>query len=156
MDASTKIVKKSLDRRSFMRSGLLAGGAATIGAGMLANGTLARAQDEDNNRGLDAGDVAILRFLAAAELIEADLWTQYAELGGIGNNPPVEIDPNPQLNAYQTALSNLDSDGPQYITSNTLDEVSHAAFLNAFLESKGADPVNFDSFPTLQGSTATG
>ena len=158
MDASTKIVKKSLDRRSFMRSGLLAGGAATIGAGMLANGTLARAQDEDNNRGLDAGDVAILRFLAAAELIEADLWTQYAELGGIGNNQPIEVNPNPNppLNAYQLALSNLDTDGPQYITSNTLDEVSHAAFLNAYLESKGAEPVNFDQFRTLQGSTATG
>src|ERR1700739_3292889 len=158
MDASTKIVKKSLDRRSFMRSGLLAGGAATIGAGMLANGTLARAQDEDNNRGLDAGDVAILRFLAAAELIEADLWTQYAELGGIGNNQPIEVNPNPNppLNAYQLALSNIDTDGPQYITSNTLDEVSHAAFLNAYLESKGAEPVNFDQFTTLEGSTATG
>src|SRR6201998_1334273 len=158
MDASTKIVKKSLDRRSFMRSGLLAGGAATIGAGMLANGTLARAQDEDNNRGLDAGDVAILRFLAAAELIEADLWTQYAELGGIGNNQPIEVNPNPNppLHAYQLGLSNLDPEGPQYISSNTLDEVSHAAFLNAYLESKGAEPVNFDQFRTLQGSTATG
>ena len=148
--------KKSLDRRSFMRSGLLAGGAATIGAGMLANGTLARAQDQDGDGSLGAGDVAILRFLAAAELIEADLWTQYAELGGIGDNPPIELDPNPQLNPYQSALSNLDSDGPQYITSNTLDEVSHATFLNAYLESKGADPVNFDEFRVLQGSTATG
>jgi hypothetical protein len=73
-----------------------------------------------------AGDVAILQFLAAAELIEADLWTQYAELGGIGKNPPIEVDPNQPLNNYQIALSNLDGDGPQYITSNTLDEVSHA------------------------------
>jgi len=156
VEDSRKDSKKSLDRRSFMRSGLLAGGAATIGAGMLANGNLARAQDQDGDGSLDAGDVAILRFLAAAELIEADLWTQYAELGGIGDNAPIEIDPNEQLNAYQTALSNLDSDGPQYITSNTLDEVSHATFLNAYLESKGADPVNFDQFRTLQGSTATG
>jgi hypothetical protein len=60
------------------------------------------------------------------------------------------------LNAYQAALSNLDSDGPQYITSNTLDEMSHAIFLNGFLESRGAEPVNFDEFRTLQGSTATG
>ena len=105
---------------------------------------------------LNAGDVAILRFLAAAELIEADLWTQYAELGGIGKNPPIEVDPNPTLNNYQMALSNLDCDGPQYITSNTLDEVSHATFLNAYLESRGAEPVNFDEFRTLQGSTATG
>ena len=158
MESSTKNSNKSLDRRSFMRSGLLAGGAATIGAGMLANGTLARAQDENDNGRLDAGDIAILRFLAAAELIEADLWTQYAELGGIGNDQPIEVNPNPNppLNAYQLALSNLDTDGPQYITSNTLDEVSHAAFLNAYLESKGAEPVNFDQFRTLQGSTATG
>jgi hypothetical protein len=51
---------------------------------------------------------------------------------------------------------NLDSDGPQYITSNTLDEMSHAVFLNAYLESKGAEPVNLDAFRTLQGSKATG
>jgi RNA polymerase sigma factor (sigma-70 family) len=82
---------RSVDRRSFMRSGLLAGGAATVGAGLLANATSARAQDGR----LDAGDVAILRFLAAAELIESDLWTQYAELGGIGDNPPIEVDPKP-------------------------------------------------------------
>ena len=156
MEQSMKNTKHPLDRRSFMKSGLLAGGAATISAGLLSNGALARAQSDDSDGRLNAGDVAILRFLAAAELIEADLWTQYAELGGIGDNPPIEIDPNEQLNAYQSALSNLDSDGPQYITSNTLDEVSHAAFLNAFLESKGADPVNFDNFRTLQGSTATG
>jgi hypothetical protein len=144
----------SVDRRSFMKGGLLAGGAAAVGAGLLANGTLARAEDRGR---LNAGDAAILRFLAAAELIEADLWTQYAELGGIGNNPPIEVaQPNPPLNNYQIALSNLDSDGPQYITSNTLDEVSHAAFLNAYLESRGAEPVNFSQFETLPGSTATG
>ena len=112
---------------------------------------------KDNQAGsLNAGDVAILRFLAAAELIESDLWTQYAELGGIGNNPPIEVDPNQLLNPYQVALFNLDSDGPQYISSNTLDEVSHATFLNAYLESRGAEPVNFDEFVTLPGSTAQG
>ncbi len=109
---------------------------------------------QNTNDTLNKGDIAILQFLAAAELIEADLWTQYAELGGIGNNPPIEVDPNQQLNNYQIALSNLDGDGPQYISSNTLDEVSHATFLNAYLESKGADPVNFDKFRTLQGSKA--
>ena len=156
MEQSMKNTKHPVDRRSFMKTGLLAGGAATIGAGLLSNVALARAQSGDPDSSLNAGDVAILRFLAAAELIEADLWTQYAELGGQGDNPPVEIDQNEPLNAYQSALSNLDGDGPQYITSNTLDEVSHAVFLNAFLESKGADPVNFDDFRTLQGSTATG
>ena len=114
--------KRSVDRRSFMKGGLLAGG-AVMGAGLLAKGTLARAQSGGGGS-LNAGDVAILQFLAAAELIEADLWTQYAELGGIGNNPPIEVDPNQTLNNYQIALSNLDGDGPQYITSNTLDEVS--------------------------------
>lgn len=145
----------AFDRRSFMKSGLLAGGAATIGAGFLASGTSARAQD---NGGLNRGDTAILRFLAAAELIEADLWTQYAELGGLTSGVPIEVNPtpNPPLNAYQAALSVLDTDGPQYITSNTLDEVSHAKFLNAYLESKGAEPVDFTEFLIPVGSTATG
>ena len=135
-----------------MKSGLLAGGAA-VGAGLLAKSAPVRAQKQGR---LLPGDEAILRLLAAAELIESDLWTQYAELGGIGNNPPIEVDPNQQLNNYQIALSNLDSDGPQYITSNTGDEVSHATFLNAYLESRGGEPVNFDKFVTLPGSTATG
>src|ERR1700691_3454615 len=145
-------LKQSVDRRSVMKGGLLAGG-AVMGAGLLANAPLARAQSGDS---LNPGDVAILQFLAAAELIEADLWTQYAELGGIGNNPPIEVDPNQPLNNYQIALSNLDGDGPQYISSNTLDEVSHAAFLNAYLVSRGAEPVNLSQFETLPGSTATG
>ncbi|MGA3223373.1 MAG: hypothetical protein ABSC65_06400 [Acidobacteriaceae bacterium] len=146
-------IKRPVDRRSFMKSGLLTGGAAAVGAGLLAKGTSARAQ---NSGYLNNGDVAILRFLAAAELIESDLWVQYAELGGIGNNKPVEVNPTQSMNNYQVALSNLDTDGPQYIASNTLDEQSHAAFLNAYLESRGANPVNFDEFRTLEGSTATG
>ena len=146
--------KRPVDRRSFIKSGgLLAGGAAAVGAGLLTNGTPVFAQERGR---LNPGDVAILRFLAAAELIKSDLWQQYAELGGIGNNLPIEVNPNQQLNNYQIALSNLDGDGPQYITSNTLDEVSHAAFLNAYLESRGAEPVDFTQFETLPGSTATG
>jgi hypothetical protein len=151
MAETQQLLKRPVDRRSFMRNGLLAGGAATIGAGLLANTTPVSAQ---NN--LDSGDIAILRFLALAELIEADLWQQYAELGGIGDQLPVEVNPNQSMNGYQMALSNLDSDGPQYITSNTTDEISHATFLNAYLESKGADPVDLDEFRTLQGSQATG
>jgi hypothetical protein len=151
-EAPLSSFKQSVDRRSFMKGGLLAGG-AVMGAGLLANGTLARAQSGGS---LNPGDVAILQFLAAAELIEADLWTQYTELGGIGKNPPIEVAPNQKLNNYQIALSNLDGDGPQYITSNTLDEVSHATFLNAYLESRGGEPVDFTQFETLPGSTATG
>jgi hypothetical protein len=149
-------ISRPVDRRSFLKGGLIAGGAA-VGAGLLATGPLARAQSKGQSSGsLNPGDIAILRFLAAAELIESDLWTQYAELGGIGTNPPIEIDPNQTLNPYQVALSNLDSDGPQYITSNWKDEVTHATFLNAYLQSRGAEPVNFDEFETLPGSTATG
>jgi hypothetical protein len=139
------------NRRSFL-GGSLATGAALMGASALVERRLFAAPVVP----ITAGDVAILRFLAAAELIEADLWTQYAELGGIGNNLPVEINPNETVNPYQAALSNLDSDGPQYIASNTLDEVSHAAFLNAYLQYRGAQPVDFDQFRTLPGSTATG
>jgi hypothetical protein len=153
MENPVSNIKRPVNRRSFMKSGLLAGGAAAVGAGLLAN----KASAQERGR-LHQGDAAILRFLAAAELIESDLWTQYAELGGIGNDQPIEINPNPSpaLNPYQIALSNLDSDGPQYIASNTLDEVSHATFINAYLESRGAEPVNFTQFETLQGSTATG
>jgi hypothetical protein len=159
MDNTNNITSKSaMGRRSFMKRLGIAGAAATLPVGTLFTGqTRANAFEIVRSNGrLSAGDAAILRFLAAAELIEADLWTQYAELGGIGNNPPVEVVMNQQLNAYQTALSNLDQDGPQYITSNTLDEVSHATFLNAYLQFRGAEPVNFDEFRTLKGSTATG
>ena len=149
--------KRTVDRRSFMKSGLLAGGAATVGVALLANGTSAHAQFGVGDGRLDAGDIAILRFLAAAELLESDLWTQYAELGGLTPNQlPLEVVPAPPMNSYQAAFLNLDGDGPQYISSNTLDEVSHATFLNGYLESKGAEPVNLDEFRTLQGSTATG
>src|SRR6202522_3989619 len=151
MKKSVSNTTRSVDRRSFMKSGLLAGGAATVGVGLLAKTTSAQERGR-----LNPGDAAILRFLAAAELIESDLWTQYAELGGIGNNPPIEVDQNETLNNYQIALSNLDPDGPQYIASNTLDEVSHATFINAYLESRGAEPVNLSQFETLPGSTATG
>jgi hypothetical protein len=154
MESSKSLMSRTVNRRSLLKNGALAGGAVAIGAGLIAGET--RAFGQSSSGSLNKGDIAILRFLAAAELIESDLWTQYAELGGIGDNPPIEIDPNPQLNNYQIALSNLDGDGPQYITSNTIDEISHAAFLNGYLESKGADPVNFDEFRTLQGSTATG
>jgi hypothetical protein len=138
-------------RRSFLK-GLAATG-ALVGTGLL-SGKKAFAQSQSSS--LTQGDAAILRFLAAAELIESDLWTQYRELGGITPGaPPIENDPNQTLNGYQAALSQLDPDGPQYITSNTLDEVSHATFLNAYLVSKGAEAVDLSPFQTLIGSQAT-
>src|SRR5580698_212306 len=154
MEKSKGLLNAKVNRRSLLTKGMMAAGAATMGAAML--GSAKSAFGEGDNEGLTRGDAAILRFLAAAEILETDLWVQYAELGGIGDNPPIEVDPNQVMNNYQIALSNLDGDGPQYITSNTLDEASHAAFLNAYLESKGAEPVNLDAFRTLSGSTAAG
>src|SRR5277367_6853279 len=140
MENSNALTTRGMSRRSLLKTGALAGGAVAIGAGLLSSE--ARAFDRDGDDRLSRGDIAILRFLAAAELIGSDLWIQYAELGGLISGVPIEVEVNPSLNPYQTALSALDTDGPQYITSNTLDEVSHAAFLNAYLESKGAEPVN--------------
>jgi len=155
MKQLTDVMERSSNRRSFLKKSLVAGAAATVGASVLGKG-LPLAAQTSGNTGMTKGDVAILRFLAAAELIESDLWIQYAELGGIGKLPPIEVDPTETLNPYQVALSNLDPDGPQYITSNTLDEISHATFINAYLESKGAAPVDFTQFETLPGSIAHG
>ena len=130
-------------RRSFLKGLGIAG--ATLSAGALL-ATESNAQATSSTGKLSKGDAALLRFAAAAELIEADLWEQYNELGGVkGGNP-----------AYMAALSNLDGDMPQYIADNTDDELSHAAFLNAYLMSKGEDPVNLDAFRTLPSSKATG
>ena len=91
------VAKNGSNRRAFLKNGVLAAGAAAVSGAVLTGGLSAfgreRASDRDGDD-LTKGDVAILRFLAAAELIEADLWIQYAELGGIGNNPPIEVDPN--------------------------------------------------------------
>jgi Ferritin-like domain len=137
---------KGSNRRSFLKNTVVAGTAAGIGAVVLAKGVPALA-DENKGVPLTKGDIAILRFLAAAELIESDLWEQYAELGGVTSGTQ---------NPYQLALQQLDGDGSQYITSNTLDEISHASFLNAYLKSKGAPPVNLNKFRTLPSSQATG
>jgi hypothetical protein len=155
MKQPDSLLKGSADRRSFLKKGALAGGAAAIGATLMGGSTFAFGQDDGGR--LTPGDAAILRFALAAELIEADLWTQYAELGGLTPGQlPLETLQTPPLNSYQAAFLNLDGDGPQYISSNTLDEVSHAAFLDAYLKSKGEESVNFDEFRTLPGSSATG
>jgi hypothetical protein len=142
-----KPLKTSISRRSFLGTSL-AVGAGTIGAGLLANAPTLRASG-----GLTAGDEAILRFLAAAELIEADLWRQYNELGGIQDS---EVPGGTGSPAYTAALQVLDGDMNQYIHDNTDDEITHAAFLNAYLASKGGEPVDLDQFRTLPSSQATG
>ena len=147
MKERVKPSESSISRRSFLGKSL-AVGAGTIGAGLLANAPTARASG-----GLTAGDEAILRLLAAAELIEADLWQQYNELGGI-QDP--EVPGGTGSPAYTAAIQVLDGDMPQYIHDNTDDEITHAGFLNAYLASKGAEPVNLDQFRTLPSSQATG
>jgi hypothetical protein len=132
-------------RRKFLQGLGVAGvaGAALEGTGLFA-------QDRAT---LHKGDVALLQLALTIELIEADLWQQYNELGGA-------VDQNDQVNpgnpAYMAALQNLDGDMPQYISDNTDDEISHAAFLTAYLKSKGVNPVSLAPFATLQGSQATG
>src|SRR5580704_1053705 len=92
----------SLNRRSFLKSGAVAGGAAAITAAAFSTSLSAlpnHGDQDDPNEGANAqrltrGDIAILRFVAAAELIESDLWSQYAELGGVTDGTP---------NNYQTA-----------------------------------------------------
>jgi hypothetical protein len=131
-------------RRNFLKGMGLAGAALAAGAALpaRAQGVSSLRQNRPSR-----GDIAILRLLAAAELVEADLWQQYAELGGVTTGTQ---------NAYQLALQNLDPDGSQYISSNTLDEQSHADFLNAYLISLGEPPVDLDEFRTLPSSKASG
>jgi hypothetical protein len=118
-----RLWRRVVGRRSFLRGVGVASAAALPAAGVLGASAALAARS-----GPTKGDIAILRFLAAAEIIESDLWSQYAELGGVnGGNP-----------AYMAALQNLDADMPQYISDNTDDEISHAAFLNEYLRSKGA------------------
>src|SRR6266571_4125441 len=138
-------------RRSFLRTGLAVGGAGAIGAALVVNGVPAFA--EESSGGLTPGDAAILRFLSAAEILETDFWQQYNELGGIQDS---EVPGGSGSASYTAALKVLDGDMDQYIHDNTEDEISHFTFLNAYLVSKGADPVNLERFRTLQGSQATG
>ena len=111
------------------------------------------AEDEKSGR-LTPGDAALLRFAAAAEILETDFWVQYNELGGVPNTKEV---PGGSGNpAYTSAISVLDSDMAQYIHDNTDDEFTHQNFLNAYLEMKGASPISLEAFRTLPGSSATG
>jgi len=139
-----------ISRLSFLATGVAAGVGATL-LGPL--GRSAAALADPGNGGLTKGDAAILRFLAAAELIEADLWQQYNELGGIQDAQVPGGSGSPR---YVSALEVLDEDMSQYIHDNTHDEVSHFTFINAYLTSRGADPVNLDRFRHLPSSKATG
>src|SRR5215510_9679071 len=127
-------------RRSF----LLAVGAGAVGTGLLTEAVPAFADSE--SPGLTKGDAAILRFLAAAEILETDAWQQYNELGGIQDAEVPGGSGNPD---YTEALKVLDEDMDQYIHDNTENEMTHELFLNAFLVANGARPANLDRFRTL-------
>jgi len=135
----------------------MATGAALLapGAGLLAHpeGKAKGHHRPPNKNGLTEGDAALLRFAAAAEILETDFWVQYNELAGI---PDSEVPGGKPIKAYRDAIIQLDADMPQYIHDNTEDEFTHFTFLNAYLVSKGAAPANLDQFRTLTGSSATG
>lgn len=137
----------STNRRSFLAKGA-AVGAGAVGAGLFADTAVA-----DAHGGLTKGDAAILRFLAAAEILETDLWQQYNELAGIQDHEVPGGSGNP---AYTEAVAVLDEDMNQYIHDNTDDEFSHFTFINAYLRAHGVRPVNLDKFRTLPSSKATG
>src|SRR3984893_3269557 len=168
-DTSSQLTKpppppRTLPRRSFLRR--LGLGAVLIAPGASLIGSASKAFGNENE--ITEGDAAILRFLAAAEILESDLWEQYWELGGVPFGEHVDIprgESPPGFNggnaAYISALQILDGDMPQYITDNTDDEFSHQAFIRAFVASKGASTADIDllagpTFLTLPGSTATG
>jgi hypothetical protein len=132
-------------RRKFLQ-GL---GAASAAGAALSNTSLFA----QSNQRLSKDDTKLLQLALTIELIEADLWQQYNELGGAVDH---NDQPNPGNPAYLAALQNLDGDMPQYISDNTDDEISHAAFLTAYLKSKGEVPVDLTPFANLQGSKATG
>lgn len=135
-------------RRSFLK------GLGVAGAALSAGSLLTVAAEASDRSGIiTVGDVAILRFLAAAEILETDLWQQYNELAGIQDS---EVPGGSGSPLYTAAVTQLDSDMAQYIHDNTEDELTHELFINAYLVSKGAEPVSLESFRNLPSSQATG
>ena len=123
---SNSLPRGGVKRRSFLKGLGMAGATLLPASALLMTNGRAQADERNERKGkLTKGDVAILRLLAAAEIIETDLWQQYNELGGIGATGSIS-------QPYITDLQVLDGDMPQYIADNTDDEKSHVAFLNAF------------------------
>ncbi|MBV8173539.1 MAG: ferritin-like domain-containing protein [Verrucomicrobia bacterium] len=170
--ASSQLRTRRLQRRSFLKG--LAATSALLLPGTIALVNKAKARSDDGGGQLTRGDASILRFLCAAEILEADLWEQYWELSsaaGIAHRGDFASQINPSTGQapvgtggnlpYTTALQLLDSDMPQYIVDNTDDEFSHTNFLLAYLKSKGANTSDLDllvgpHFRTVPGSVATG
>ncbi len=155
MKNSESVLTKTATRRLFLRNGMIAAGAAGLGAGLLPGSLSALGLEDNHNAPIPKGDIAILRFLQALETVESDLWLQYSELGGTQDNEvsgPGQTG-NPD---YTAALTILDGDMPQYIHDNTDDEISHEAFLSNYLKSKGAEPFDLTPFKVLPSSQADG
>src|SRR5882757_9566521 len=153
VDIADSPSKRTSQRRSFLKGLGMVGTALSVSSLLKID---AEADDDDDHhrrRFIPKGDAAILRFLAAAEILETDLWQQYNELAGIQDS---EVPGGSGNGAYTEAVKALDGDMDQYIHDNTDDEISHAAFINAYLEAHGAETVNLDKFRTLPSSKATG
>ena len=123
-------VEPVINRRSFGK-GMF--GALAISGLMMEGAKSAFAAVTPN---LNDGDVAVLQFLAAAELVESDLWGQYSELAS--DNPD-----------FRGALTQIKDTLPDYVNGDFADETSHASFINAFLVAAGKEPINLDAFRTL-------
>jgi hypothetical protein len=153
-------VQEYSNRRSFLKKGVVTAGAVAVGSGLLSNGLPAFGREDESSGRLNRGDASILRFLQVLETLEADLWRQYAELGGATNQAGFsKIDlsfPTGLAPLYVTGLVQLDGDMPQYIADNTDDEFTHEAFLKAYLDSKGASTIDLKEFANLQPSKVTG
>ena len=147
-----QIWNKVLGRRAFLRRAGLASAVALPASALVTSSASARRAHRSQDDPTE-GDFAILRFLCAAEIIESDLWEQYAGFGGQASS---ERPNDGQNHFYVAALQNLDGDMPQYISDNTDDEESHQAFINAYLISKGQRPVSLERFRRLPPSAATG
>jgi len=150
MKRSESLLKGNANRRSFLKNGMIAVGAVTASTGLLTGGVSAFGQEgKEEGDDLSRGDAAILQLLLAAEIIETDLWQQYRELGGVEATNSVS-------QPYINALQQLDGDMPQYISDNTDDEISHVAFLTAYLKSKGHKPIDLGKFANLAPSKVPG
>src|ERR1700730_10680232 len=103
------------DRRSFLRTGAIAGTALVAGATAMAQQVAAASA---STASLTNGDIAILRFLSAVEQIESDLWQQYAELGGVQDSEIPGL-PTGGNTPYTKALNNLDTTIPRMSSATT-------------------------------------
>src|SRR6266513_1655619 len=151
--ANLSPARRTVPRRTFLCRMGLGAIALAPGAALFSSASNAFGQEDAIESGIRAGDAALLRFAAALELIEADFWIQYNELGGVQDSEVPGGSGNPD---YTEALEIIEDEMGDYIHDNTDDEITHHQFLNAYLVSKGAAPVDLEPFRTLPGSTATG